>query len=252
MPFYTYTVLAYIDKSYSMIKLPLIILLLFNLIFFPSSASDKKMDSIKTMNPLKTLNDDDLEKFAVNKVIPEEIREIALVALSHFPELLDVDIDFQFQKKIRGSVMQAQPKIVSLIFNKKENRAYKIKVSRYLELHDEFLPIEDLPADVLLGWLGHELGHIKDYIDRSAANLASFGVKYYLSKSFLTEAEVKADSYTVSNGLAEEIIATKNFVLNHERIPERYKNKIRALYMSPGEVLSLVDVEEEETEEEEN
>jgi hypothetical protein len=133
----------------------------------------------------------------------------------------------------------------SLLFRNKEDRAYRIKVSRYLELHDEFLPIEELPTEVLLGWLGHELGHIKDYLDRSAANLISFGVKYIFSKNYMAEAEVQADSYTVSNGLANEIIATKNFVLNHERLPESYKNKIRALYMSPGEILSLVDVGEE-------
>ena len=131
-------------------------------------------------------------------------------------------------------------------FNKKENRAYKIKVSRHLELFDEMLPIEELPNEVLLGWLGHELGHIMDYIDRSAVNLVSFGVKYFLSTSFVTEAEVAADSYSVSSGLGPAIIATKDFVLNHERLPEAYKNKIRALYLSPGEILSLVDVEEKE------
>ncbi|MEX2594809.1 MAG: hypothetical protein WD426_18725 [Anditalea sp.] len=227
-----------------MIKLTLIILLLFNFLFTSSPASDQNIDSIENIDPLINSNDDDLEKFAINKVIPEEIKNITLEALSYYPELMEVDIDFQFQKKIRGSVMQAQPKIGSLIFNNKENRAYRIKISRYLELYDELLPIEELPAEVLLGWLGHELGHIKDYIDRSAANLISFGVKYYLSKSFMTKAEVQADSYTVSNGLANEIIATKNFVLNHEKLPEKYKNKIKALYMSPGEILSLVDVED--------
>lgn len=189
---------------------------------------------------------DGLEIYSANKDIPDEIREITLLALSHYPELLDIKIDFQFQNKISGSVMQAQPKIGSLLLNSKENRAYRIKISRHLELMDEKLPIEELPAEVLLGWIGHELGHIKDYMDRSATNLMSFGVKYFLSKSFVTQAEVAADSYSVSNGLGKAIIATKDFVLNHDRLPEAYKNKIRALYMSPGEILSLVDVKEEE------
>ena len=115
-----------------------------------------------------------------------------------------------------------------------------------MELFDEFLPIEELPDDVLLGWLGHELGHIKDYIDRSAVDLMAFGIKYLFSKSFVTQAEITADSNSVSNGLGNAIIATKDFVLNHDRLPESYKDKIRALYMSPGEILSLVDVEEGE------
>lgn len=228
-----------------MIKSSLIICIASSLIFI-SPPTTQNMNTMESEGPLNSL--DDLERFSVNKIIPEEIREITLLALSHYPELMEVEIDFQFQKKIRGSVMQAQPKVGSLIFNNKENRSYKVKISRHLELFDEMLPIEELPSDVLLGWLGHELGHIMDYIDRSAVNLISFGVKYYLSKNFLTQAEVTADSYSVSSGLGSAIVATKDFVLNHERLPDKYKNKIRALYLSPGEILSLVDVEEEKIE----
>lgn len=227
-----------------MIHVTLIIWLASNLFFIYAPTQKPDKDSTNGKDPLKNL--EHLEKFSVNKTIPDEIREVTLLALSHYPELMEVDIDFQFQRKIRGSVMQAQPKVGSLLFNKKENRAYKIKVSRHLELFDEMLPIEDLPTEVLLGWLGHELGHIMDYIDRSAVNLVSFGVKYYLSTNFVTEAEVAADSYSVASGLGPAIIATKDFVLNHDRLPDSYKNKIRALYLSPGEILSLVDVEEKE------
>lgn len=187
----------------------------------------------------------DLERFAVNKHIPDEIREVTLLALSHYPELIDVEIDFQFQHKIRGSVMQAQPKVGSLLFNKKESRSYRVKISRHLELLDEWVPIEELPQQVLLGWIGHELGHIKDYLDRSMANMVAFGMRYVFSNDFVTHAEIAADTHSVANGLGKALIATKEFVLNHDRLPESYKNKIRALYMSPGEILSLVDVEEE-------
>lgn len=190
--------------------------------------------------------DIDLERFGVNKNIPDEIREVTLRALSHYPELLDVKIDFQFQNKIRGSVMQAQPKIGSLLFNNKDNRNYRIKISRHLELLDERVPIEELPHEVLLGWIGHELGHIKDYLERSMANMVSFGIRYVLSDRFVTQAEIAADSYSVANGLGEAIVATKEFILNHDRLPVTYQDKIRALYMSPGEIISLVDVEEEE------
>jgi len=188
----------------------------------------------------------DLERFAINKDIPDEIREVALLALSHYPELMDVKIDFQFQSKIQGSVMQAQPKIGSLLFGNKENRSYRIKISRYLELMDERVPIEELPQQVLLGWIGHELGHVKDYLDRSMVNMISFGVRYVISNKFVTQAEIAADSHSVANGLGEALVATKEFILNHDRLPVSYQDKIRALYMSPGEIISLVDVEEDE------
>lgn len=189
---------------------------------------------------------DEFEMYAENKEIPDEIRSVTLEALSYFPELLDTYIDFEFKKNISGSVMQAQPRVRSLIVNNKENRRYKIKISRFLELEDEMVPMEDLPRDVLLGWIGHELGHIKDYVGRSSINLMGFGAKYYCSSRFVTKAEIAADTYAVSCGMGDKIVATKNFVLNHDRLPEAYKNKIRSLYMSPGEIMSMVEVSEED------
>lgn len=201
--------------------------------------------------PTSSVNaESDLERFSENKTIPDEIREVTLEALSYFPDLLQTEIDFQFKKAIHGSVMQAQPKISSLFFSSKKTRGYRIKISRELVLEDDSIPIEDLPRDVLLGWIGHELGHIKDYLDRSALNLLGFGVRYYLSGTFITQAEIAADSYAVTFGLGEKIIATKNFVLNHEKIPLDYKKKIEKLYLSPGEILSMVDADPEGNQEE--
>jgi len=222
------------------------ILLLFLNPLFPIDRLKGELDNLIPDELPEIILDSNLDKFGINKDIPDEIREVALLALSHYPELVDVEIDFQFQNKIRGSVMQAQPKVGSLLFDNKANRSYRIKISRYLELLDEMIPIEELPHDVLLGWIGHELGHIKDYVDRSMANMMAFGLRYFLFNKFVTQAEIAADSHSVSNGLGKAIIATKDFVLNHDRLPESYKNKIRALYMSPGEILSLVDVEEDQ------
>lgn len=209
-----------------------------------------KNEPITPPPPAASVHSEDLERFSANKTIPQEIRQVALEALSYFPDLIPTKIDFQFKNAIHGSVMQAQPKISSLLFQNKQNRAYRIKISRHLVLQDEALPIESLPRDVLLGWIGHELGHIKDYLDRSAVNLLGFGVKYYLSNTFLSEAEIAADSYAVAYGLGEKIIATKNFVLNHEKIPLDYKKKIETLYLSPGEILSMVETAEESSTEE--
>jgi hypothetical protein len=228
-----------------MIKLTLILTLYISQLFSFANLQHQ-LDKIIPDEFPEVEIDLDFEQFASNKDIPDEIRDVTLLALSHYPELLDVKIDFQFQNKIRGSVMQAQPKIGSLLFNNKDNRSYRIKISRYLELMDERVPIEQLPKEVLLGWIGHELGHVKDYLDRSMANMIAFGVRYVLSDRFVTQAEMAADSYSVANGLGEAIVATKEFILNHDRLPVTYQDKIRALYMSPGEIISLVDVEEEE------
>ena len=198
-------------------------------IYNSSDRYDKK--EMLTVNEVSQDSNGKFEKFATNKIIPS---------------VINTKIDFQFKKNISGSVMQAQPKVGSLFVHAKDNRSYKIKISRYLFLEDNPLPIEDLPKDVFLGWIGHELGHIQDYLNRSSLNLLGFGMKYYLSDAFITKAEIAADSYAVAHGLGEKIIATKNFVLNHDQIPLAYKQKIEALYLSPGEILSMVDPDMDE------
>lgn len=219
------------------------IIISLNLLLICNSDGRFNNNELATETQTHFNSNQNLEKFATNKVIPNEIRELTLEALSYFPDLINTKIDFQFKNNIHGSVMQAQPKVGSLFVHSKENRAYKIKISRNLFLEDNPIPIEQLPDDVLLGWIGHELGHIQDYIERGSMNLLGFGVKYYLSNSFVTKAEIAADSYAVAHGLGEKIIATKNFVLNHDQIPLAYKQKIEALYLSPGEILSMVDPE---------
>ena len=174
-----------------------------------------------------------------NKVIPEEIKKPVLEALSYFPELDDVDITFVFKDNIRGSVMQAQPKFFSLLVDAKENRKYKINITRMLVFGDLKTPIEEVPYDALVGWIGHELGHIMDYMDRSTTGMMRFGVKYMISDKKVVEAELTADGYAIGCGMGRHIMANKNYILNNENFEDAYKDKIRNLYMSPSQILSI-------------
>ena len=47
-------------------------------------------------------------------IIPEVITQEAKIALSHYPELTDVAIEFKFKKNIKKSTMQAQPSFWSV------------------------------------------------------------------------------------------------------------------------------------------
>lgn len=184
-------------------------------------------------------NSADLEAYAVNKVVPDEMREVILTALSFFPELKDTRIAFVFKDNIRNSVMQAQPELGS-IFRKKSSRSYVIKISKYLKLNHTNVAIEMLPFDVLVGWIGHELGHIMDYKERGSLAMIGFGIRYVLFKNFVLGAEKTADLYALKHGLGESIMETKNFVLNHDDIPAVYKARIKRLYMSPEDFMRLL------------
>lgn len=181
-----------------------------------------------------------------NKIVPDNIWREAYVALSHYPELRDTPIEFRFKKNIKKSFMQAQPKIGGL-FRKKGNRSYLILINEEFSIEDEKFDISMVPSEVLIGWIGHELGHIMDYQDRSAVGLIWFGLKYITSKNYIREAERVADTYAVNHGLGEQIIATKDFILNHSRLSDVYKARIEDLYLSQEEIMVLIDEIHEET-----
>jgi hypothetical protein len=181
----------------------------------------------------------DAESFTKNKTIPSEMQEVIVAALACYPELADTRIEFIYKEDIRKSVMQAQPKVSSL-FRGKAKRVYVIKISRYLKLNYDNLDISTLPFEVLVGWIAHELGHIMDYKDRSGLAMIGFGAKYWLSENFLKKAERRADMYALRHGLGDKIMKTKNYVLNHEGIPDWYKQRMKALYMSPQEFSELL------------
>ena len=183
-----------------------------------------------------------------NKIIPEIILDEAIVALSHYPELEDVKIEFRYKKNIKKSFMQAQPKPAHLFKNKKDLTYYVFMSSKFL-IQDEEFPLGEIPSEVLIGWLGHELGHIIDYRDRSAMELLRFGARYITSDKFIKKAERAADTYAINHGMGDYIFATKDFILNHSDLADSYKERKARLYLSLKEILMLANSVEEESEE---
>ncbi|WP_207421054.1 hypothetical protein [Desertivirga brevis] len=180
-----------------------------------------------------------LTKFGKNKCIPKVIERPVLIALSYYPELEDTHIKFVFKKRINGSVMQAQPLPISII-KRRENREYQINISSMLKLVSSATPIHQLPDNIMIGWIGHELGHIMDYEQRSKFGLIKFGIGYLLSSGYRRQGETNADTYAVNHGLADYIIATKRFILEHAELPKEYKEKIARLYLSPDDIVEQV------------
>ena len=182
-----------------------------------------------------------------NKIIPESIEKEVLEALSFFPELYDTPIEFKFKDKIKKSTMQAQPKFSSIL-SSKENREYIILISRSIQIDHKDFTMKDIPSDVKVGWFGHELGHIMDYRNRTNLGMIIFGMKYLFSPNAIREIERTADTYAIAHGMGDYILKTKDFILENADISENYKARIRRLYISPEEVMEIINennVEEE-------
>lgn len=171
--------------------------------------------------------------------IPEEIYEEATIALSHYPELATTPIEFKFKAKIKKSTMQAQP-VFRQLFSSRKRRGYKILISKEIEINNKTFKTKEMPANIMIGWLGHELGHVLDFQNRSGLNLVRFGFGYLFSKSYIRDAERRADTFAVAHGMENYILDTKEFILTKAGLSKKYVDRIKDLYLSPEEIMLLV------------
>ncbi|QNM85799.1 hypothetical protein H9W90_01380 [Polaribacter pectinis] len=173
-------------------------------------------------------------------IIPDSIKTEVETALNYYPQLKNIHIEFKFKKNIKKSTMQARPTFDSF-FKSNKNRKFLILISEKFKISDREFSTRDIPTDIFIGWIGHELGHIMDYQDRSKLNLIWFGLKYLFSDNHIVEAERAADSFAVKHKMEHYILKTKNFILDHADISENYKNRIKRYYLSPEEIMVLVE-----------
>ena len=174
-----------------------------------------------------------------NKIIPKILRERVKVALDFYPQLKDVCIEFKVKKNIKKSTMQARPTFDSF-FKTRKKRKYLILISKRFKISGKEFSTLDIPDDIFIGWIGHELGHIMDYQNRSRWNLIWFGIQYLFSENHIIDAERAADRFAVQHNMEDYILKTKNFILNHADITEVYKNRMKRYYLSPEEIMLLV------------
>lgn len=177
--------------------------------------------------------------------IPEDIRTNVNSALAYYPQLDSTKIEFRFKKNIKKSTMQARPSFSSF-FKRRKNRSYLILISEKFKIADKEFLTRHIPDDIFIGWIGHELGHIMDYQNRNKLNLIWFGIKYLFSQNHIVEAERAADSFAVRHGMAGYILKTKDFILNNADISLAYKNRIKKYYLSPEEIMELVQLRDKD------
>lgn len=159
------------------------------------------------------------------KELEHEIHEAAL----HYPELANYVILFRYSPINRQSFMLAQPRLRSLIYPKKY-RQFEILINKTKFTKNPQFEDGRPPSDVIIGWIGHELGHIQDYIGRNSINLIWFGILYTLSKKFLKQAEITADKNAVKAGMTDYLLISKKFGRNPKYFEQSYIDKLNELY----------------------
>ena len=173
-----------------------------------------------------------------NQHMPPSLEAPIKEALSYYPELRGIAIDFVYRDHINHAVMQAQPRIKTLL-RKKNKRVYKIKMQKLISLNDTLKPLETLPHDIIVGWVAHELGHVVDYLNRSSMDMVGFGMRYFTSRKYLRRAERRADTFAIKHGFATHLIKTKKYILMRDDLPDDYRARIDNLYISAEEVRAI-------------
>ncbi len=149
-----------------------------------------------------------------------------------------------FRRRLRHTTMQAQPR-VDLRYFLRRRRRYRIDITDQARVNRN-LEVAALPRPVLKGWIAHEMGHLVDYLERSAFNLMRFGISYLTSEHFRIGAERMADLYAIEFGYGPEVLATKKFILRESGLPKTYLERIERYYMSPEELELILSGEVEE------
>jgi hypothetical protein len=166
------------------------------------------------------------------KELEFEIKEAA----KHYPELADYVILFRYSSINRQSFMLAQPRLRSLIYPKRK-RQFEILINKTKFTKNPQFENGRPPSDVIIGWIGHELGHVRDYINRNSINLIWFGILYTTNTKFLKKAEITADKNTVYADMVDYLVISKKFGRNPKYFEQSYIDKLNALYPSVEDVL---------------
>jgi hypothetical protein len=179
-----------------------------------------------------------LNEFGKNKKLPEGFELPALVALSYYPELGEVEIQFVLKKS--GHTSSAKPKPLSII-QKGEKRSYEVIIS--CDLKDELRPIllENLSFNCQVGVIGHELGHISDYVDKNSLEVILDGISYGID-SEKKKLEKKTDTITVEHKLAYQILEYAELIekLKEQYPDEEYYKTYTDYYLSKEEIKIMI------------
>ncbi len=200
-----------------------LILFLFACLFIPR----EYLTYVLEKEPITNRVNLDMEK---NKIFINKYKEKCLKALSYYPELKGIHIEFK-TKEI-GTTMAARP-IVSSFFNTDYERRYEIIFNNSADCE---VPFDELPEEGQVGILGHELAHILDFETKSLGQLILTGA-FYINAHSIRSYERGIDKITLERGLGKKLYHAYQYILEDSKASPEYKDFKKFHYLKPQEIL---------------
>jgi len=175
------------------------------------------------------------EQFGGNKTFPAELELECLVALSFYPELKNTAIEFRFGKS--NFTMTSKPKFNSILMDKKR-REYVVTIEK-LGSSKNNIEWSELTFNAIVGWIGHELGHIVHYSHKTNSGVVLIGVKYAFP-GYRKKMERFTDQIAIQHGLGYALYEGVDYTMNSSHATEHYKTCQQKYYLQPHEIIERI------------
>lgn len=141
-------------------------------------------------------------EFGKYKRIPSSIEKPVLIALSYYPELKKTHIKFRIKR--RHTPLQTRATWLG-VFKRKEIRDYVVTISDSTEPMLTPVLFKNVPFNLQIGVIGHEIAHIADFSNYSSLGIIWHGIKN-ISPGYVDKFEYKTDSICIAHGLGYQLL----------------------------------------------
>ncbi len=181
------------------------------------------------------------KRIGENKILAPGYEVQSALALTAFPELEEVSIEFVMTDY--GAPMESSVDPWSLI-GLRRNRKYQILLNDATGSFFDPILLRNLPFDAQVGILAHELGHTVYYHNLNLLEFAQWGLCYAMDNDFRAKHERSTDLMPVLYGLGHQIYQYAYFVRKDSSCAEFYEQDqwfMDTFYMSDEELLPYLE-----------
>lgn len=167
--------------------------------------------------------------------LPDQFADVFFLALSHYPELKEVEIEVAY--KPIPTTLQVQP-VPGSLFGKRANRRYRIAINSDEEFEGIFF--RDIPYNAQVGLVAHELAHIIDYEHKNFFQINGTALKFATKRS-QTNYEKSIDLLTIYKGLGWQLHDWADYAMIDSYATTEYKQFKKDVYYEPAEIIALME-----------
>jgi hypothetical protein len=187
------------------------------------------------------------KEFGRKKKLPRGYGLHALIALSQYPELKDISIEFVFRETDAGAYCRP---VFSTMMHSAKERTYRVVISKKIRKSKEPVRFYNLSFSAQIGVIAHELSHVSNFIEKSALEMAEIGIRYLEDNNFKRTLETGTDLHAIRHGFGYQLLEYAVLVeeLQKQFPEESYYQTYFSFYMTPAEIIAAMREMGQETE----